>query len=258
MGRAAPEWSNKKRELLVCTAGITKNLEWRRLYPIFIEDIENIHGFSWVDVKVTREGLQDARPESRKVVREYGPYLTEVGNVKDEGVRKWYAENLVKDCVEVMKPLRQTIGIVKPIIESFELMEVEPTSKTDEEQTTLSAWASFSNEKETEEKWKINYAKKDFEVRCKFKCGSSCQLKHHDMKVLDIEFFMLYRHVFKKYQDMNITFQKMKEKLEKELEAKDFYFVLGSHSRYPFHSYMIGSVLRFKKDLQMMAPSEVT
>lgn len=255
LGRAAPEWSSKKRDLLICTGGVTQNLEWRRLYPILIEDINKIHSFSWVDVKVTREGLADPRPESRKVVREHGQYLNEFGGVKDEGVRKWYMESLVRDCTEVMKADRETIGIVKPIIETFEMSEVEPAPTDDEKQTTLGLW--FSHPYFNMQKWKKTYAKKNFEVRCKFKCGPKCQLDHHNMKVLDIEFFMLYRHVFAKYQDVAVTFQKMREKLEQELASKDFYFALGTHSSYPFVSYMIGSVIRIKKGIKATKPLEV-
>ena len=260
LGKAAPEWSTKKRDLLVCTGGVTKDLEWRRLYPILIQDINQIHNFSWIDVRVTREGLADPRPESRKVVREDGPYLTEIGKIENEGIRKWYVESLVRDCVEIMRSKHETMGIVKPIIESFEINEVEPAPTDDEKQTTLSLWAShpYFNKLEALEKWKKTYAKKNFEVRFKFRCGSNCQLDHpHSMKVLDIEFFMLYRHVFKKYQDMKITFQKMNDKLEKEFAEKDFYFTLGTHSSYPFLVYMIGNVIRIKKGVKATKPLEV-
>ena len=259
LGKAAPEWSNKKRDLLVCTGGVTENLEWRRLYPILIQDIGQIHNFSWIDVTVTREGLADHRPESRKVVREDGPYLTEIGKIQDEGIRKWYVESLVRDCVETMKAKHETMGIVKPIIESFEINEVEPSPTDDEKQTTLSLWAShpYFNKLEALETRKKTYAKKDFEVRFKYRCSPDCQLNHHSMKVLDIELFMLYRHVFKKYQDTKITFQKMNDKLEKEFAEKDFYFVLGTHSTYPFLIYMIGSIIRIKKGVKATKPLEV-
>ena len=260
LGRAAPEWSRRRRDLLICTGGVTKNLEWRRLYPLLIQDIKKLHSYSWVDIKVTREGLPDPRPESRKVVRRHGSYLTEIRRIQDEGVRKWYVENLVRDCTKVMQSKRETMGIVKPIIESVEINEIEPTvPKTDENQTTLSLWASHPifNKKARLEKWKMDYAVKPFEVRFKFRCGPKCQLDHHNMKVLDIEFFMLYRHVFQKYHDVDVTFQKMKEKVEKELENKDFYFVLGTHSSYPFLIYMIGSVIRIKKGVKAIKPLEV-
>ena len=259
LGRAAPEWSKKKRDLLICTGGVTENLEWRRLYPILIQDISKIHNFSWVDVKVTKEGLVDPRPESRRVVRECGSYLTEVGRVENEEVRKWYVESLVSDCAEVMRANRETVGIVKPIIESVEMNEIEPARTDDERQTTLSLWAShpYFNKQVAMEKRKKTYAKKDFEVRFKFKCSPKCQSNHHNMRVLDIEFFMLYRHIFAKYQDMTVTFRKMRERLEKEFENKDFYLALGTHSSYPFLSYMIGSVIRIKKGVKATKPLEV-
>ena len=101
------------------------------------------------------------------------------------------------------------------------------------------------------------YAKKNFEVRFKFKCGPNCQLAHHNMKVLDIEFFMLFRHVFQKYQNMQTTFEKMNDKLQEELASKDVYFTLGTHSSYPFLIYMIGNVIRIKKSVSAVKPLEV-
>jgi hypothetical protein len=259
LGKAAPEWSNKKRDLLVCTGGVTKDLEWRRLYPILIQDIGRIHNFSWIEVKVTREGLADPRPESRKVAREDGPNLTEISRVENDGIRKWYVESLVRDCVDVMRTKHETMGIVKPFIDSFEINEVEPTPSDDEKQTTLSLWAAhpYFDKQEALEKWKKTYAKKGFEVRFRFRCGPNCRLDHHSMKVLDIEFFMLYRHVFKRYQDIPVTFQKMKEKLEKEFAEKDIYLTLGTHSSYPFLVYMIGSVIRIRKGVKAVKPLEV-
>jgi len=258
LGRAAPEWSNRKKDLLVCAGGVTEKLEWRRLYPILIEDLQKIHNFCWIEVKVTREGVTDPRPESRKIVREYGDAIKEVSKVEDQETRKWYVEQLVRDCSEVMKSNRETVGIVKPVISSMELSEIDPKSNplNDEQQTTLSTWAShpYFDKQLAQEAWKKAYATKEFELRFKFKCGPKCQVNEHKMKVLDIEAFMLYRHVFSKYRDMNITFQKMKDKLEDEFERNDIYFALGTHSLYPFVSYMIGSLIRIKKGTKPLKP----
>lgn len=246
----------------MCTAGITQDLEWRRLYPIAIEDLQKLHGFSWIDVRVTSEGLADPRPESRRVVRERQNYLTEISKVEDHEVRKWYVEHLVRDCTEAMKNNRETVGIVKPIETSVELREIDPKENplTDEEQTTLSAWAShpYFDRQLAQEASKKEYAKKEFELRFKFKCGPKCQLHEHNMKVLDIEAFMLYRHVSNKYSDMKTIFQKMRQKLDDEFLRNDVYFALGTHSRYPFVSYMIGTIIRIRKGTKAVQPTELT
>lgn len=260
LGRAAPEWSKRKHDLLVCTGGITQDLEWRRLYPIGIQDLDKLHGFSWIDVRVTTEGVADPRPESRRVASEHPNYLTEISKIENHGLRKWYVEHLVRDCAEAMKSNHETIGIVKPTETSIELNEIDPKENplTDEEQTTLSAWAShpYFDRQLAREASKKEYAKKDFELRFKFRCGEKCQ-HEHNMKVLDIEAFMLYRHVSDKYTDMNTIFQKMRQKLDDEFLRNDVYFALGTHSRYPFVSYMIGTLIRIKKGTKAVQPPEV-
>jgi hypothetical protein len=260
MGRAAPEWSNRKRDLTVCTGGITQKLEWRRLFPIVIEDLDKLHGFSWVDVKVTRDGVGDPRPESRKVVRGYGQAVTEVGKVSDHSIRKWYVEKLVRDCSESMKEAHETVGIVKPQIISYDVVEFEPKKNplNDEAQTTLSTWVTFFDPRKAQDDYKKEYATKDFEVRFKFKCGPKCRLENgHDMKVLDLQAFMLYRNVSRRYSDMPTIFQKMKDKLNDTIMRNDVYFVLGTHRLYPFQSYMIGALVSIKKGTVATQPLEV-
>ncbi len=257
MGRAAPEWSNRKRNLIVCTGGVTPNLEWRRLYPIIVEDLENLHNFSWVDVKVTNEGVGDPRPESRKVVRGYGKAVTEVGRETDHRIRKWYVEKLARDCSEAMKVKHETLGIVKPEVISFDITEFESKKNplNDEAQTTLSTWGTFFDSRQAQEDYKRVYASKEFELKFKFKCGSKCQSEHgHNMKVLDLEAFMLYRHVSERYPDLPTIFQKMKDKLNDVFMRNDVYFALGTHRLYPFHSFMIGALISIKKGTSAMAP----
>ena len=243
-GKAAPHWSRKKRELTICCGGITENFEQRRLYPIPIKDIDKIRNFSWVEAKVTKQHLRDHRPESRKLLRHLPDYLKVISRVSSHGARKYYLEKCVRPCVEVMKEKRETLGIVKPVIKSMEVTEVEfkPPEELDDEQTTLAIWANVPSisGQIAYEKWSKAYAVKNFEVRARFTCGEQCQLKEHNMKVLDIEFFRLYQNVYRRYRDKEIAFEKMREKIASEEKRNDIYFALGTHNRYPFVSFMVG------------------
>ena len=257
-GKAAPHWSRKKRELTICCGGITENFEHRRLYPIPIKDIDKIHNFSWIEAKVTKQNLPDPRPESRKLLRHLPNYLKVIGRVENHGARKYYLDKCVRPCVEVMKEKRETLGIIKPVIKSMEITEVElkPPEELHDDQTTLAIWAnipSISGQIAYED-WSKAYAVKNFEVRARFTCGEKCQLNEHNMKVLDIEFFMLYQHMYRRYHDKKIAFEKMREKIESENRLKDIYFAMGTHSRYPFVSFMVGSTIRIRKGTKAIPP----
>lgn len=253
IGKTAPEWSGKKRQLMVCTVGITPNFEWRRLYPIFVGDIEKLHNFSWVDVKLSSKRLPDPRPETRRVSREPNPVKI-VRKVTNPSIRKWYIEKCVQPSIERMKGDCRTLGIVKPIIDSVKIVPIEKKVEK-EPQLPITLWAStpYISRQVSQEKWKKEYAKKDFEIRFKFNCGEECKHKH-DMKVLDIELFMLYQHLYRRWQNREIVFEKMYQAIEKEHKSKDVYLGLGTHLRYPFIGFMIGSIMRFKKGLSMTKP----
>jgi len=253
IGKTAPEWSKKKRQLMICTVGITPDFEWRRLYPIFIKDIENLHNFSWVDVKLSTKRLPDPRPETRKVSREPN-HIKIVRQVTNPSVRKWYIEKCVQPSIERMKRKHRTLGIVKPKIDSIEIAPI--TKKVEKKpQLPLTLWAStpYIARQVSKEKWKKEYAKKEFEVRFKFTCGEECEHKHN-MKVLDMELFMLYQHLYRRWHDRENVFEKMHQAIEKEHSKKDVYLGLGTHLKYPFIGYMIGSIIRFKKGLPVTRP----
>lgn len=64
-----PTLSRKYAEL-VCTAGVTENGEWRRLYPVRFRQLysENKYRkYQWVEVELEKSG-SDGRPESYKIV----------------------------------------------------------------------------------------------------------------------------------------------------------------------------------------------
>lgn len=61
---------SKKYFELVCTAGINKNGEWRRIYPIpfrQLSDLEKYEKYQWVEVNIERD-FSDFRKESYRLV----------------------------------------------------------------------------------------------------------------------------------------------------------------------------------------------
>ncbi|MBU0481056.1 MAG: hypothetical protein KKG47_08140 [Proteobacteria bacterium] len=61
---------SKKYAELVCTAGVTENGEWRRLYPIRFRQLydgQKYGKYQWVEAELERSS-QDGRPESHKIL----------------------------------------------------------------------------------------------------------------------------------------------------------------------------------------------
>lgn len=64
-----PTLSSKYAEL-VCTAGITENGEWRRLYPVRFRQLyeeQKYKKYQWVEAKIEKS-TNDRRPESYKII----------------------------------------------------------------------------------------------------------------------------------------------------------------------------------------------
>ena len=61
---------SKKYAELVCTAGVTENGEWRRLYPVRFRqlyDEQKYSKYQWVQAKLEKS-TSDSRPESYKII----------------------------------------------------------------------------------------------------------------------------------------------------------------------------------------------
>ncbi len=68
LAKTYPTFSKKHFEL-VCTAGINKHGEWRRIYPVpfrELKELEKYKKYQWIEVDIERN-LSDPRPESYKL-----------------------------------------------------------------------------------------------------------------------------------------------------------------------------------------------
>lgn len=61
---------SKKYAELVCTAGVTENGEWRRLYPVQFRQLyaeQKYSKYQWVEATI-KKSISDRRPESYKII----------------------------------------------------------------------------------------------------------------------------------------------------------------------------------------------
>lgn len=258
IGRTQPDWSDSEGDLVSCTVGVTPDFEWRRLRFAKLGQVRNLRVFTWttIDMLPTTGRSRDPRPESR-IINPYNPNPIDVHNqIESPAVRRWYIQQCVQPSAFDMQRNKRTLGIIKPVDLEFKIHLLKSDPKPSK--PTILDWARYTDpafERMYKElQWKREYAAKQVEVKFKFRCGPQCEAKRkHNMKVLDIELFMLYRHCVAGCTQEE-AIERMTRKIESE-HQKDVYLGLGTHRRYAFtRNYMVGSVMRFQKTVKAQRP----
>jgi hypothetical protein len=131
-----PHPSEKYTEL-VCTAGITADHQWIRLYPVdyrYRTGVQRYRKYQWVEVDLMpRESGNDRRPESRKPILESLRIMGEpVGPQRNWAQRRAIVDAMPHRTLNQWKALydvdRTSLGIVRPT----RVLDVEVRPSTDE------------------------------------------------------------------------------------------------------------------------------
>lgn len=172
----------------VCTGGVTRNGEWRRLVPVplrYLDDEKKYRIFDVVDVMV--EPGKDGRPETRR------PHLASLMVV--DHVRDWLARwDWVKDTIvpslQAMKDQEKTLAPVS-VAEFLEFVakRVKP-NWTPQQKEKLRQAHLFDERKPLE---KLPY---EFRFRWRDQDG-----EEHDSLIISWELLQTYRQYRKKYAD---------------------------------------------------------
>lgn len=221
LAKAYPEYS-KNHGWVMCTAGITEEGEWRRVYPIEM-DIYLKDKFSkrnWIEYEIKEKEGWDSRKESKRVITNT---IKVIGNEDIESTKEILnkkittLEDLKKDYGED----RTSLGVIKPKIESFRLKDREWDERKKEtitSQTTLTPT------------FKADLLDKRPEYV--FKCGNKgCNT--HKIICEDMEAMILYKKMKNKFSNPDIVFDKVKNKLFDFMKTRDLYFIMGSHFKFP-------------------------
>ena len=223
LAKAYPEYSTKYGTYLLCTAGITEEGEWRRIFPIPMNTYLKIGKFSkrdWIEYEI-KNTSPEYRKESRKI---HGGSIKKVGKEKEHNVI-----NMLREKITTLEKLNEekeknnlSLGVIKPIISSFALKERD--TKEGEKFYELQQTLVPTFKREPIDKWPR------YEL---FKCGKNCN-KTHNAICEDIEVTELYRKVKNKYSDKHedVIFLKVKQKLFDFMKKRDLYFIMGTHARY--------------------------
>jgi len=236
--KAYPEPSSRYGET-VCTAGITSDGEWIRMYPIPMRLFRYPHSiprYSWIEVECKKAtGEKFDRKESFKI----RPNTLKI--VDDSLTKKpvdWKERNeiilpLLSESVEQLKEAfekdKTSLGLVKPetVIDFYETGKMRDYEK----EVSLNIQMTILGNKRPE------LEKLPHMFRYKFRCSIE-KCGEHDMTCEDWELFQSFRSWRRRYPDHKTLWEKIYQRFYIEFTQKcDLHFYLGTHSL--FKTWMI-------------------
>ncbi len=225
----------KKGIEVSCTAGVTAEGEWIRLFPVpyrFLDDDKRFKRYQWVEVRALR-AADDARPESHKLDIDSikivsDPIPTQPNN--------WQARK------DLIYPLRSpslcelqatrdrqhypTLGIFRPAEIKRLALEPDAAEWTPDQLARLRRHTLFSRAPTTELE-KIPYRFK-YEFRCE---EASCS--GHSMTCTDWELGQSYRR-WRRFYGEAVWEAKFRQRFETEMiEKNDTHFYVGTLHQHP-------------------------
>ena len=229
---------SKKYDELVCTAGLTEEGEWIRLYPIpfrLIDYDKKYSKFQWVEMSVMKNA-SDYRPESHRVDIDsikLGDIIPATTNgweernriILDNGPRVY--DNL-KDLIEQSHEDNTSLGILKPFnVIDFVATPTEREWDRDKINYILSKREQLSLFVNLE--YDLKVIKK---VPYKFQYIFQDQSGHkYQLMVEDWEIGVLYWKMFDKYGSEKTAIEKVKQKYFHdfvESPKRELYFFMGT------------------------------
>ena len=226
-----PHPSTKYKEI-VCTAGVTEQGKWIRLYPIdyrYLEHAKWYKKYQWVNVTIEKN-QEDFRVDS------YRPDTQSIKTLGDpiDTRRNWEARknlilptitfNSLEEIQDAYKSSSVSLGIFKPkIIEDF-VMEADSENWSASHTKVLNQLVLFGDQPKELHKvpYKFSYV---------YRCNDKRCTKSHKQAIFDWEIFMLYQNLKDQYHySMDVVLQKMKDKWLGQMwqPSKDSYLIVGT------------------------------
>ena len=249
----ANEWSTKRVLITVrtyptpakkgievsCTAGITEDGQWIRLFPVpyrFLDADSRFKKYQWIDVSV-KKASEDNRPESYKLNVDSINISSQVPTTRRWQYRKDLVFPLKRHCLCCIKQEQEeegspTLGVFKPgNIQRFS-MEQTATEWTYEQSSLLRQQVMFQESPEHE------LEKIPYDFRYGFRCDES-GCNGHSLLCTDWEMGQAYRSWRRQYGDN--WEQKFRQKFETDMMSRyDTHFYVGTVHRYPRNWIIVG------------------
>ncbi len=230
--KAYPEYSTRHGSV-ACTAGITEEGEWIRLYPIdmrYFVGKDKISKYDIIEVECKKDRDKLSRKESHKVrpdsIRIIDKSLTKPK--ADWGKRNKIILPHITTSLDTLQQQyemdKTSLGILKPkkIIDLIKTQELEIF-----EEESWSFTVNLDGVKIP------NVHKIPHIFKYKFICDC-CKESEHIMQCEDWEIFESYRRWGPKYKDLDLLWEKIKERFfDWMVKDRDLNFIMGMHSQYP-------------------------
>jgi len=230
--KAYPEYSTRHGSV-ACTAGITKDGEWIRLYPIdmrYFVGYDKISKFDIIEAECKKDRDKLSRKESYKVrpdsIRIVDKSLTKpkADWVKRNKILLPHKITSLDVLQEQYSKDKTSLGLLNPK-KVIDLIKTQDLEIFEEE-----SWSFTVNLDGV----KIpNVHKIPHIFKYKFICDC-CGKSEHIMQCEDWEIFESYRRWGPKYNDPELLWEKIQERFFTWMtKDRDLNFIMGMHSQYP-------------------------
>lgn len=222
-----------------CTAGVTDDGKWIRLFPIpyrFLNPDQHYAKYNWVQARVQKAPL-DRRPESFRVDRDSIKVVSHVGTDQKWRERRRMVGKLIAPSFCAIEATRNasgapTLGLFKPReIQALDI-EVEQNQRWSASELQKLRQQQLFDESPTEELEKIPYV-----FRYRFTCDED-GCPGHNLRCTDWEMAETYRQWRWSYGFEWET--KFKEKWLEEMSQLDTHFYVGNVHRFPSIWLIVG------------------
>jgi hypothetical protein len=242
---------SESHQELICTAGITEDSQWVRLYPIdyrYRPKEQQFRKYQWIEIGLADRGAKnDGRKESRK------PDLNSI-KVLGEPLSTAYDWRARREIIDAMphhtrielqalyESEKVSLGIVRPT-EVIDL-KVEPIERNwkPEWEKTLKQFNLFGDQPKPLEKlpYKFSYV---------FRCADTGG-KPHNAMIEDWELGVLYRKEVERLGDEDAAIASVKRKFLDEIchSSRDVRFFMGTV--FPYNTWVVIGVFWPAKSVQ--------
>jgi hypothetical protein len=222
-----------------CTAAITSDGEWVRMFPVPARLMDHDKRFSkwqWIDVDLLK-APRDSRPESYKLNPDSIIIGESVGTQDGWRARRQIINRLRRPSMCLIKRERDdhghpTLGVFRP--HEIRQLIIDPT----EEQWTDAQLATLTQDTLFEKAPAETLEKIPFDFRYEFRCGD-VDCRGHTMICTDWEMGQAYRSWRREYGDEWET--KFRQRFETEMiEKNETYFFVGTVHKHPANWIIVG------------------
>lgn len=231
---------SKKGVEVSCTAAITENNKWLRLFPVpyrFLSEDQRFRKYQWVELHITK-ATADPRPESYKLKQNGIRILTDpLPTANGWQSRKEIIYPLKSHCLCCLQKTYKdnpnpTLGIFRPKAIEELVIKPEDPNWTEGQLAALRQGLLFEKAPDTE------LEKVPFSFRYQFRCDES-NCSGHKMICVDWELGQSWRSWKKQYGDD--WEKKFRQRYETEMIHKnDTHFFVGTVHQHPGTWIIVG------------------